>query len=132
MRYTYRGDVPRYEKRLKFRDCFVNISVTVESEDWQIKSYRTGDSHVEGLFDWKYGYYWNANGGGQWHAECVNTLIRQAQERDLGFDLVGCNSPQRSLFKRAFGGELTPYYFVTTGDPAEVREFWGERRPLAA
>lgn len=132
VRYTYRGQHPEYEKRLKFRNCFVMMDVEHEDAGWQVITYHTGDSQISSIFDWRHAYYWQANPGGTYHAECVNTMIRQAEQRGLGFDLAGCNSPQRSLFKRAFGGDLTPYYFVTTGDPASVKEFWGERRPLAA
>ena len=129
VRYTYRGQHPVYEKRLTFRDCFVRTGSIHEVPDWQVRSYATGDSNIESVLDWRHAYYRQANTGGTYHAECVNTMIRQAEERGLAFDLVGCNSPMRSLFKRAFGGMLTPYYFVTTGDPADVEEFWGEHRP---
>lgn len=131
VRYTYRAAHPAYEKRLRLRDCFVHAATTHESDGWQVRAYETGDSHIDAVWDWRYAYYWKS-AGGNWQPECINTMIRQAEGRGLPFDLMGCNSPARGLFKRSFGGYLTPYYFVTTGDPATVKEFWGERRPLAA
>ena len=132
VRYTYRGWGILYEKRLRLRDCDIQSSIVHHGEDWFVKRYTTADSDVSAVFDWRHGYYWKANGGAAWHAECLDRLITDACDMGKVFDLVGCNSPQRSLFKRAFGGRLTPYYFVTTGDPATIKEFWGERRPLAA
>lgn len=72
--------------------------------------------------DWRTAYYWKANKGGTFHADLVDTLIQKAEADGCGFDLVGCNSPQRGLFKRAFGGKLTPYFAVTTSDVLDLRE----------
>ena len=129
VRYTYRGWGASYEKRLRLRDCKVKSSLAFESYDWFVRQYTAFDADISTVFDWRHAYYWRVNDGACWHAECIDRMIVDARSIGKGFDLVGCNSPQRGLFKRSFGGGLTPYYFVTTGDPADVEEFWGERRP---
>lgn len=89
---------------------------------WMHRHYICGDSRLDLVQDRKYWYYWKANKGGTWHTELVDEFIRAAEIEGCGFDLVGANSPQRGLFKRAFGGRLTPYYAVTTSDTKDLRE----------
>lgn len=125
VRYTYRGrDRFGYERRLTFKPCFIQheIDYMAHGSTWNIHTLRTGDTEVQVIRDWRTAFYWKANKGGSFHAECVNMMIAEAERDGLGFDLVGCNSPQRGLFKRAFGGELTPYYAVTTSDAKDLRE----------
>ena len=123
VRYTYRGrGTAGYEKRLAMHDCLVAREMVHDGGAWQIHEFKTGDSTVTALFDWANVYYWKANKGGSYHADCVNVMIGAADSLGLGFDMVGCNSPQRGLFKRAFGGTLTPYYAVTTCDARDLRE----------
>lgn len=139
VRYTYRcpAKMMRYESRLRIREVEeYGNEVVHHGDSWQHVQSRCADSAIDYLVDVKPAaatyYYWNANPGGTWHAELIDKMIKVAATDSGCVDLVGCNSPQRSLFKRSFGGRLTPYYFVTTGDPATVKEFWGERRPVAA
>ncbi len=40
----------------------------------------------------------------------VTNIIHQLIKQHETSDLVGCNSPQRALFKRGFGGHLRTYY----------------------
>lgn len=132
VRYTYRGEHPEYEKRTRFRPCFVKVASLHLAEDWQVVSYETADSTVTMLRDWKRTYYWKANPGGSWHSECLNSGLRDGERDGLPFDLVGCNSPKRGLFKRQFGGTLTPYYVVTTCDPKEIADFWPPQEAAVA
>lgn len=123
VRYTYRGlGFGGYEKRLKFKPCFIQGETLHNGPAWHIHEISTGDSRVTIIDDWTRSYYWKANKGGTFHSELVNTMIVRASEEGRGFDMVGCNSPQRGLFKRAFGGFLTPYYAVTTSDTLDLRE----------
>jgi hypothetical protein len=123
VRYTYRGrGVDGYEKRLQFHDCFVRRFTTHAERDWRCDRYETGDSVVDALHDAHYAYYWKANEGGHFHADLVNTMIQKADAEGCGFDLVGANGPTISLFKRSFGGQLTPYYAVSTSDVKDLRE----------
>jgi hypothetical protein len=49
-------------------------------------------------------------------------MIKEARQRGLLFDLVGCNGPGGiGLFKRGFSGSLTPFYAVTTSDARDLR-----------
>lgn len=129
VRYTYRGIGwvmrGRYEKRLNLR--------MFERKAWERETVHQGDgwshwqvsyhnSTVDILEDWNGRYYWKANAGGSWHAEIIDSVLPIDEGRI--FDMVGCNSPHRALFKRQFGGHLRPYYFVTTGDPKLIDEFW--------
>lgn len=123
VRYTYRGfGGDKYEKRLKFAPCFIHRDVVHEDGAWTVRKYATGNSVVTTVEDWRTSYYWKANKGGTFHAELVNTMIQKAESEGRDFDMVGCNSPARGLFKRAFGGRLTPYYAVTTSDARDLRE----------
>jgi len=123
IRYTYRGmGVADYEKRLDLHDCLVAREMIHDGGAWQVHEFKTGDSVVTALFDWANVYYWKANKGGTYHADCVNVMIQAAESLGLGFDMVGCNSPARGLFKRSFGGALVPYYAVTTCDSLDLRE----------
>lgn len=131
VRYTYRGWGRKYDKRVVLEKVAV-LRSTEEHGDWRITTYAANGGKITAIHDWKHAYYWQAEEGGKYHAECVDAMITDARMDGRCFDMVGCNSPQRALFKRGFGCELTPYYFVTTGDPANVAEFWGDRRPLAA
>jgi hypothetical protein len=124
VRYTYRGESPVYEKRVKFRTCFVKIDTEYHPAEWMVRTYSTADSRVDAVFDWRTAYYWKANEGGSYHTECANTMIRDAEMAGLTFDMVGCNSPKRGLFKRGFGGRLTPYFMVTTLDPKSIAALW--------
>lgn len=133
VRYTYRGSGQNYEKRVRVR----RVDIATNTQAWsdahfEQRSYYTGEDSVTALFDCRNAYYWRATGPGEFHTELVDRMLEEARTEGVGFDMVGCNSPRRSLFKRSFGGRLTPYYHVTTGDPAAVGEFWGERRPVAA
>lgn len=125
VRYTYRGDGTQpYEKRVSLRPCFIaRRTLEMVPETWQMVEYATGDSRVVALRDCKASYYWQANGGGQWHAELVDAIIKDAAADGLLFDLVGCNGPSGIwLFKRGFGGRLTAYYAVSTSDARDLRE----------
>lgn len=127
VRYTYRGSaseaLTRYEKRLVLRPAQFS-RVVIQHGDWWMDELTCEDSEVTTLHDWKCRYYWQANRGGTWHAELVNAMIRLAAMDEIGFDMVGCNSPKRALFKRQFGGYLRPYYVVTTLDPKSIASFW--------
>lgn len=92
--YTYRGYGP-YEKR-------VVIPVAPDA-----------GSHIGLLEDWACVYYWRANEGGE-HSYWLHQAIEYARARGKTFDMVGCNSPRRALFKRGFGGRLTSYYAVSS------------------
>jgi hypothetical protein len=85
--------------------------------DWAHTHLSTEDSTIEVLTDRRYAYYWKANKGGKFHKELIAHMITLSP----AFDLVGCNSPDRGLFKRQFGGRLTPYFAVTTSDVADLR-----------
>lgn len=129
VRYTYRGPAhkarSRYEKRLVLRDLPTSFSrVITQHSDWWIDEMACEDSEVTTLHDWKGRYYWQANRGGTWHAELIDQMIGLAALDEQMFDMVGCNSPKRGLFKRQFGGHLTPYYIVTTLDPRSIASFW--------
>lgn len=129
VRYTYRGSAHqcrlRYEKRLALRGLPKSYSrVVVSQGNWSVETCACEDSEVTVLHDWKARYYWRANQGGTWHAELIDSMIKLQQIDDGMVDMVGCNSPQRGLFKRQFGGYLTPYYCVTTLDPRDIAEFW--------
>ena len=101
IRYTYRGYGP-YEKRVK------------------VPSDEPEDTQVEFLEDWRCIYYWKANEGGD-HSYYINREICRAKSLGKDFDMVGCNSPNRSLFKRSFGGKLTPYIAVTNAETRDLR-----------
>lgn len=119
VRYTYRGvkDTKR-EKRLRLSPTPSPTPTFIHQEkDWVHTSLSLKDSHIEVLTDWAHSYYWKANKGGKYHAELVAKMIEEGD----AFDLVGCNSPQRGLFKRQFGGRLTPYFAVTTSDAVDLR-----------
>lgn len=131
VRYTYRGrGNTGYERRLSLHDCIVKREMTHDGGLWQVHEFTTGDSVVIVIFDWFNVYYWKANKGGHYHADLLNTAIKAADSLGLGFDLVGANSPNRSLFKRAFGGALTPYYAVTTSNAIDLREDNARRTDL--
>ena len=101
IRYTYRGYGP-YEKRVK---------IAPDEPD---------STEVEFLEDWRCIYYWRANGGGD-HSYYIDREICRAKELGKDFDMVGCNSPNRGLFKRGFGGKLTPYFAVTSAETRDLR-----------
>lgn len=125
VRYTYRGNgLPEYEKRIRLRPAIISGEIKHEADDWWVVTSCTGDTEVTCVCDWRTVYYWQANKGGSWHPECLDGMVKYANRQGKQFDLVGCNSPKRGLFKRGFGGALTPYYFVTTGDPKLIDEFW--------
>lgn len=131
VRYTYRGrGKGGFEKRLDLRDCFVHHEISHVTEHWFMDTYKTGDSEITTLGDHRFAYYWKANKGGTYHANCVSTMIQMADSQGLGFDMVGCNSPHRGLFKRSFGGKLTPYFAVTTCDAKDLREENARRTDL--
>ncbi|KKM84788.1 hypothetical protein LCGC14_1295610 [marine sediment metagenome] len=116
VRYTYRGRGTRdYERRVQVREHTLAASPGLSfGQDWWTSAVETQDSFATLLWDWKHAYWYDANRGGKWHTELADSMIRRADELGLGFDMVGCNSPQRGLFKRGFGGRLSPYYAVTT------------------
>ena len=120
VRYTYRGWGAPYEKRVRIRRAEVRKESTCYG-GWTEQHYRANDSHITCLFDNRHGYYWHANDGGTWHTELVNRFIQDVRHVGLRYDLVGANSPDRAMFKRAFGGTLTPYYTVTTCNAANLR-----------
>lgn len=140
VRYTYRGPAhkarDRYEKRLSLRQMdrqkFSRVITHHGSPKildggwggWEIDEMSYEDSTVTTLRDWTTRYYWQANRGGTWHAELVDQMIGLAALDEFVFDMVGCNSPKRALFKRQFGGHLWPYYVVTTLDPRTIESFW--------
>ena len=130
VRYTYRGRERKYEKRLQIRPAIIIADDPEEHGEWGLRTYRTGDSQVTAIYDWRMIYYWKANKGGSYHAECLDGILQQAEHSGRGFDLVGCNSPLRGLFKRSFGGQLTPYYAVTTCDAKDLREDNARRSDL--
>ena len=136
VRYTYRGeDDSRYEKRLTFKPAIISGNVIRDRNDegdWWIVTAETGDTQVTTICDWRTVYYWKANLGGSWHSECVDGLIKYAMRQGRQFDLVGANSPKRGLFKRQFGGRLTPYYMVTTLDPRQIAELWPPKEAQVA
>ena len=133
VRYTHQGRYPRIDKRVQLKTPpdweWVNVAAGDENW-WYHDRLQHEDTTVDVLRDIHSFYYWRANEGGSWHAEAIDEIMRVAKPKNI--DLVGCNSPRRALFKHAFGLPAVPYYFVTTGDPASVEEFWGERRPVAA
>ena len=131
VRYTYRGHGSNaYEKRLEFHDCIIKRDMVHDGGGWQIHEFTTGDSVVSVIFDWANVYYWKANKGGRYHADLLHAAIQGADALGLGFDLVGANSPNRGLFKRSFGGTLTPYYAVTTSNAIDLREEHDRRENL--
>lgn len=123
VRYTYRGDGNQpFEKRVKIRPCIVRSTVLYETDYWSLVSCATGDSTITTIWDPRTVYYWKANEGGTWHTELVAAMIAEARRTDHTFDLVGCNGPGGiGLFKRGFGGQLTPYYAVSTSDDYDLR-----------
>lgn len=142
VRYTYRGYLPNgpnvYDKRVRVRPCEIARTVITQLGEWprypqwRVTEVSTQDSRIAVVEDNKFRYLWQANEGGTWHTELIDDMLRYSHEHWLWgrADLVGCNSPQRALFKRGFGLPLVPYHYVTTGDPSNVLEFWGDRRPL--
>lgn len=92
--YTYRG-YGAYDKRVR------------------VPSVPEPGSHIGLLEDWACVYYWRANEGGE-HTYWLDRAIRHAHSQAKDFDMVGCNSPRRDLFKRGFGGRLTRYYAVSS------------------
>lgn len=129
VRYTYRGPAhkarDRYEKRLTLRPLPKSFTrIITQKQGWELDEMACEDSEITTLRDWKCRYYWQANRGGTWHAELVNVMIGLAATDGQIFDMVGCNSPKRALFKRQFGGYLWPYYVVTTLDPRAIESFW--------
>lgn len=132
VRYTYRGMGREmrgnYEKRLRLNPADSWRSLGIHAGDgWQHFRVALHDTSVDFLEDWWGRYYWQANQGGSWHAEVIDLYLGER-----GFDLVGCNSPKRGLFKRQFGGRLMPYYVVTTLDPKAIPEFWAPKPAEAA
>jgi len=128
VRYTYRGYGPsKLSRRVKVWPLdnhpfeFGAIEAPAHS-NWVHRYYKLYESKIEILQDKRYWYYWKANKGGKWHPELLIELIRASKEECAGWDLVGCNSPKRSLFKRGFGGKLTPYYAITTLEKRDLRE----------
>ena len=130
VRYTYRGYGPsKLSRRVKawplsghpgsFKSGVIDMP---EDAIWMHRYYKMYDSKIEILQDKRYWYYWKANKGGKWHPELLIEFIRASKAECAGWDLVGCNSPQRSLFKRGFGGKLTPYYAITTLKKRDLRE----------
>lgn len=128
VRYTYRGWGDPYEKRVRVRPADIKVGMVGEAH-WNEVHYHTHDSDIVCLFDNRHGYYWKANEGGSWHTELVNRFINDCRHLGLSFDLVGANSPNRSLFKRGFGGCLVPYFTVTTSDVLDLRRYanWATR-----
>ena len=146
VRYTYRGYLPNsFEARVRIRPCRIERIVLHKEGKWcwdgePLKPHwrharlSTEDSSIDVLEDARCRYLWKANDGGTWHTELIADMLTYGHPYFMWgvADLVGCNSPGRALFKRSFRLPLQPYYHVTTGDPANVETFWGERRPLAA
>ena len=130
VRYTYRGRGANYERRVRVRECDVNGAPSTRyGPDWWTSAVATHDSSATILWDWKCAYWYEANKGGRWHTELADSMIRRADDLGLAFDMVGCNSPHRGLFKRGFGGKLTSYFAVTTSTTtADLREQIGEKK----
>jgi hypothetical protein len=128
VRYTYTGNaarmLERYEKRLTLRECNVKRAVIHRGDGWEHVRFTCADTVVDAIHQQPWWYYWQANRGGSWHAEIIDEMLRLMRLSDEALDMVGCNSPQRGLFKRQFGGRLVPYYVVTTADPRDIAEFW--------
>ena len=124
VRYTYRGrGVPEFSRRVKVNHgCQVEMLCLDDILPYQCWELTCEDSLVIALVDHRYIYYWKANEKGKHHAEILYWILNYSKLSGLGWDLVGCNSPQRSLFKRGFGGKLTPYYAITTLEERDLRE----------
>lgn len=124
-RYTYRGRCAFPEKRMRPKDAEIAKEMTATGPGWRLIRYSVGDTVVEILRDWTTWHYLSANQGGSYHTECIVEAMSDCQSARDAFDMVGCNSPSRSLFKRQFGYPVVPYFAVTTLDPADVPEWWG-------
>lgn len=147
VRYTYRGYLPnrKYEKRVGIRPCVIATEVVEKrgkwvfdgqpmEPEWRLTRLSTEDSTITVLEDHKTRYLLDANRGGTWHAELIDDMLR-AEHPYFHWgvaDLVGCNSPQRALFKRSFNMPLVPYYLVTTLDPSDIEEFWAPKEAKVA
>lgn len=136
VRYTHRGRHWQMDKRVRLKthdDLRWETMHEGPERSWTHYRVSYEDTQVDILSESRgCFYYWRANEGGSWHSEILAEMLRAARSGTYEIDLVGCNSPNRALFKRGFGLPAVPYYFVSTGDPARVDEFWGERRPVAA
>lgn len=138
VRYTYRGPsikmLDRYEKRLRLRhvareEWAVSYFDLPAVNSWKIVEWRIHDSRLLVVQDGPVFYYWDANPGGSWHSELAHKMIVMNACSDGGIcDMVGANGPGISLFKRQFGGYLTPYYAVTTSEEKDLRAHTYTRR----
>ena len=120
VRYTYRGAGVHFEKRVQSESVETMRQTEAQTGGWRLDSIRSADGSIKVVEDWNRVNYWDADPGGE-HTPLVCRMIEDAAAAGLGFDMVGCNSPKRALFKRAFGGTLTPYYAVTTCDAPDLR-----------